>query len=510
METELEKRYAAETRRVDRIILYLIIAHLPVAAFLVPLGFGTMRLGIAGALVAGLVAVPAYFLLRGHALRVVNALVLMFISYLFISCQLGRIEMHFHIFGAMAFLIMYRDWKIFPTLTLFVAAHHGIMNYCQSIDLMIPGTSIPLKVFEGDDAWLTVLLHAAFVIFEASVLIYFSHSLKQQFMAAESRNLEIDELRREGNRKVLNEVRGNSGQIIAASENLLGMAKDLSGQAQTQASSVEEISATMEEMAAHLDGIFTSTSEQASGVRDVSSRMREVEGFTAEIAADIQNTAESVRETAKAARSGGESLSILNSSIGEIVESAGKMKNIVSIINDIADRVNLLSLNASIEAARAGEAGRGFTVVAEEIAKLADQTGSSIKEISGLIETSTQQAENGMRNMEQSSAVLNRIIQDVDSINQLAENVSRAMSDQHEKNQEVTTRLRGLDERSEQMKNSAEEQKIAIREILATLERFNHSIESYANSAGRLSDIARNNDGITREFANRIETLAAS
>jgi methyl-accepting chemotaxis protein len=75
----------------------------------------------------------------------------------------------------------------------------------------------------------------------------------------------------------------------------------------------------------------------------------------------------------------------MKESMDSIRSSSLEMSNILKIINDISGKVNMLALNAAIEAARAGEAGRGFTVVADEISKLADRTSNSIKGIDFLI-----------------------------------------------------------------------------------------------------------------------------
>lgn len=99
-------------------------------------------------------------------------------------------------------------------------------------------------------------------------------------------------------------------------------------------------------------------------------------------AANVVRSMDSVESSAK------DGASLVESVIGNIRDTEKLhegMLGIVQVISDIADQVNLLSLNASIEAARAGEHGRGFAVVAEEISKLADRTTSNVKEIGSMI-----------------------------------------------------------------------------------------------------------------------------
>ena len=99
---------------------------------------------------------------------------------------------------------------------------------------------------------------------------------------------------------------------------------------------------------------------------------------------------------------------------------------IIATINDIASQTNLLALNASIEAARAGEAGRGFSVVADQVSVLAAQSSDAAKESTSLIGTSVKAVEKGMVIADETAQKLKRVVDDSKSI---TEEVSHVASD---------------------------------------------------------------------------------
>jgi methyl-accepting chemotaxis protein len=97
------------------------------------------------------------------------------------------------------------------------------------------------------------------------------------------------------------------------------------------------------------------------------------------------------------AQRGGEVVSQVVSTMGEINQSSQKIADIIGVIDGIAFQTNVLALNAAVEAARAGEQGRGFAVVASEVRSLAQRSATAAKEIKTLIVASVDKVENGAR-----------------------------------------------------------------------------------------------------------------
>ncbi|WP_406564930.1 MULTISPECIES: methyl-accepting chemotaxis protein [Bacillus] len=131
----------------------------------------------------------------------------------------------------------------------------------------------------------------------------------------------------------------------------------------------------------------------------------------------------------------------ISSDVENLLNITQQMQDIVDIVTSIADQTNLLSLNAAIEAARAGEHGRGFSIVAQEVRKLSEETKKSVSNVSELINNTNTQ-------VTRLTASLDKIIKAVESGNELMDetenhfkDINRTMGETKEQNNKVQSEL---------------------------------------------------------------------
>jgi methyl-accepting chemotaxis protein len=196
----------------------------------------------------------------------------------------------------------------------------------------------------------------------------------------------------------LNEVIANLRELVGYIRNV---SSTVAQSAQALSLTTQEVTASGREVAKTLEQISDGADSQAEMTERSTRLIREMAISIDLIASSARKLTLSASETAQTAQSGGEmsraALEKMKLLMAEVEGSGGrlvsfgsqvqKIGKIVEVITSIAQKTNLLSLNASIEAARAGEYGRGFAVLAEEIRKLADSTSLSASEITELVDT---------------------------------------------------------------------------------------------------------------------------
>lgn len=166
----------------DKTFLILLLAHLPVTALLAPIGYGTHSFAIAASLLNGVFIIVAYLLTRQTRLfRVLSVIALMTYSAILIQAQLGRLEMHFHIFVALALTLLYRDWLVPVVGAGLIAVHHVVLTVLQLSEVTLGG--MPVMIYASECSWSVTFLHALFVVLETVGLVYFA-----RIMAIEKRS----------------------------------------------------------------------------------------------------------------------------------------------------------------------------------------------------------------------------------------------------------------------------------------------------------------------------------
>ena len=202
---------------------------------------------------------------------------------------------------------------------------------------------------------------------------------------ADSINFAIDQMR-----GLVSNINNLSGQVAKAASDTQGTASDLASSAENQAREIGQASTAINDMAVSIDHVSSNAAESAS----VAERAVEIANKGSHVVQDTIGGMDSIRsqiqETAKR--------------IKRLGESSQEIGDIVSLINDIADQTNILSLNAAIQASMAGDAGRGFAVVADEVQRLAERSSAATKQIAALVKTIQTDTNEAVISMEQTTA----------------------------------------------------------------------------------------------------------
>jgi methyl-accepting chemotaxis protein len=306
---------------------------------------------------------------------------------------------------------------------------------------------------------------------------------------------------------VLHNVMEKAEKLASSSEQLL------QGTQETN-KAIEHISTTIQEIAAGSEHQVKTVEETSDTITKMSSTMQL-------IAHNAQSTSAAIAKTADIASNGNEAIQVaiqqmdiinekvnmLAGTVKQLNERSQQIENFVDIITGIAEQTNLLSLNAAIEAARAGEHGQGFSVVANEVRKLAEQSSQSAQKITDLIakvQTETAEAvksmESGVKEVEKGRTAVYTARESFQSIHDSVEEVANQIHEVSASVQQISAGAEAVVHTIHTVMTIAEQSACGMQSVSASTEEQLASIEQIASAAASLTHMAEELDSMIHKF----------
>jgi len=261
-------------------------------------------------------------------------------------------------------------------------------------------------------------------------------------------------------------------------------------------SSVTQITASARELEA-------TVAEQAASIKEVTATAKEILNTSSNLLKTLdEKIGVSVDEASATAEEGRNNLITLENAIHQLVEATGsisaklsvinakanKISTVVTTINKISDQTNLLSLNAAIEAEKAGEFGKGFSVVAREISRLADQTAVATHDIEHMVREMQSSVSSGVMEMDKFSEEVRRDGVTVSSISEKLNDVINSVNELAPHFDEFSFGMKRQTEGAEQISEAMQQLSVAAEQTKESLQEFRSATGQLTTAVSTLND----------------------
>jgi methyl-accepting chemotaxis protein len=283
-------------------------------------------------------------------------------------------------------------------------------------------------------------------------------------------------------------ISGETERVFSYAENLSDSSDDLMKGSKEQKMQVDQVVTASSEMSQTIIEMAKNAADASEATKGSFEAAQNGSNVSEQTKEKIVNLVESVSEASK--------------SIARLGKSSEEIGDILSVIQDIADQTNLLALNAAIEAARAGEHGRGFSVVADEVKKLAERTGKATEEIAGKIRTNQKETEGVVMSMQKGKSIadeaittatdageaLSTIVAGSQNVMEMVERIATATDEQSSASEEVSQTMENTAGVINQNFRLSEDVKKASGELVMLAKELKSQVNIFKTSGSAAQD----------------------
>nr|WP_246294009.1 methyl-accepting chemotaxis protein [Desulfobacter latus] len=273
-----------------------------------------------------------------------------------------------------------------------------------------------------------------------------------------------------------------AGELAQEAENASELSKNANNASEQMSANVSAVAAVMEQSATNISMVATASEEMSATINEITENSERARNISEDAVSQAGETSEQIEV---------------------LKQSAMDISKVTETIHDISEQTNLLALNATIEAARAGEAGRGFSVVANEIKELAGQTAQATQDIKGKIDNIQNTTNSSVERIGQITGV----IQD---IHQIISTIAAAVEEQSVTTSEITVNITQVADGVQDANKNVNESSSASQDVAHDISKLNESANLVADNADQINKQSENLQKMAAELQGTLSKFKTS
>jgi methyl-accepting chemotaxis protein len=275
-------------------------------------------------------------------------------------------------------------------------------------------------------------------------------------------------------------VEGNGrGDLAVLKESLNTSLYALAGTMKAIHINTRQVATAANEFTAAIGQIADGAQNQKHAMSQVLAALTQTTSAVMDVARNTAEASTKSRASIDLVKSGQGKMDIMIEVVNNIAANSAKINKITEVIEGIANKTNLLSLNAAIEAARAGEHGKGFSVVAEEVGKLASSSAESTQQITLLVQEAAAEAARAVETVKQVAEDMRNIEASANATDGMLERISAAMEQQSAAVEEINANVGSLERIADNNASASEEISATVMELSRVADATRSEVEKF-------------------------------